>query len=424
MKAINKLKILGLFLLAHPIALSAQTAIPQWQEGNLDILLFKTGHGDALFTIMPDGTTMLTDPGELDLSDNRTWSPRNSAAYPNASKFADQWIADYIEQINPQKTKNKVDYAFITHFHDDHYGMVYDGARQSKQGNYQLSGITGVGERIDFNTLIDRGYPHYTVPFDLPSYLKKNNTKEYITLLNYFEYLKVKQAGGMKVEGFKVGSDQQINLKHQANKYPGFKIQNIAGNGHYWNKETGQIENAYPADGSYIPSENGLSCGILISYNGFKFFHGGDTPGVPSLNDPDYYDMESKIAPSIGPVDVAIANHHAGRDVLNETFIRTLQPRVWFQVVWSADQPGPETLQRMLSPKLYAGERDLFATDILPANRVVLGDIVDRAYKSTDKHLWLQVKGDGSYVVHTLSTVSGKLKLEETFGPYTIKKSN
>lgn len=419
---IKILKSLPLLLLGLQLNATAQSNIPKWQEGNLDVLIFKTGHGDAIFTIMPDGTTMLTDPGELDLSDQRTWSPRNSTAYPNASKFADQWIADYIEQINPNKDKQQVDYAFITHFHDDHYGMVYPGARKSTQGDYLLSGITGVGERIQFNTLVDRGFPNYTVPFDLATYLQKNNVKEYKTLINYQTYLKAQQAKGMNVEGFKVGQRNQFKLKHQADKYPRFSVQNISGNGYYWDSKTGKVHYSYPEDGSYIPSENGVSCGILIEYNGFKFFHGGDTPGVPSVGAPAYYDMESKIAPSIGSVDVAIANHHAGRDVLNEQFIRTLQPRVWFQVVWSADQPGPETLQRLLSPHLYSGPRDLFATDILPANRVVLGDIVDRAYKSTDKHLWLQVKGDGSYLVHTLSTQADGLRLENTFGPYQSKE--
>ncbi|WP_164108508.1 MULTISPECIES: hypothetical protein [Sphingobacterium] len=419
---IKRLTLLFSILLSRQIAAVAQSDLPQWQDGNLDILIFKTGHGDAIFTIMPDGTTMLTDPGELDLSDARTWSPRNSAAYPNASKFADQWIADYIEQINPNTNKKQVDYAFITHFHDDHYGMIYPGARKSILGDYLLSGITGVGEQIQFKKLIDRGYPHYNVPFNLAQFLEKNNKKEYQTLMNYFTYLKSGQAKGMVVEGFKVGDDKQFRMQHAAQKYPGFKIQNISANGYYWERTSGKVHNAYAENSSYIPSENGVSCGILIEYNGFKFFHGGDTPGVPSIGAPSYYDMESKIAPSIGEVDVAIANHHAGRDVLNETFIRTLKPRIWFQVVWSADQPGPETLQRMLSTHLYQGPRDLFATDILPSNRVVLGDIVDRAYKSTDKHLWLQVKGDGSYLVHTLSTKADKLKLEQTFGPYQTKK--
>src|SRR5689334_8116682 len=84
--------------------------IPEWKEGNLDIIIFKTGRGDAIFTIMPDGTTMLSDPGELDLTDPRTESDRNSKAYPNASRYADEWISSYIRQVSPSKKPSFVDY--------------------------------------------------------------------------------------------------------------------------------------------------------------------------------------------------------------------------------------------------------------------------------------------------------------------------
>lgn len=399
----------------------AQQILPKWKKGNLDILVMKTGRGDAIFTIMPDGTTMLTDPGEMDLTDNRTWSDRNSKAYPNAAKFADQWIADYINQVNPNSDKNYIDFAYITHFHDDHYGMVFNGARQSKTGNYLLSGITGVGERIRFGKLVDRGFPDYNKPIDIKIDLQKRNKKEYRTLMNYLDFIAEKQKTGMIVEGFKVGDKKQFALQYDQSNYPLFKITNIHGNGYYWDKKSNRVVNAYPTDGSFEPSENGLSCGILIEYGKFKFFHGGDIPGVPNVGTSMVYDMESKIAPSIGAVDVAMTNHHAGRDVLNPTFISTLQPRAWFQVVWSSDQPNQETLMRLLSPALYTGPRDLFATDILPSNRLVIGDLIDRAYKSTDKHIWLQVQENGIYQIHTLETKDDKLVLCNTFGPYNPK---
>jgi len=402
--------------------IQAQHTLPKWKKGNLDIVVMKTGRGDALFTIMPDGTTMLTDPGELDLTDSRTWSDRNSTAYPNASKFADQWISDYINQINPHADKDFVDYAFITHFHDDHYGMVFDGARKSSSGQYLLSGITGVGDRIRFGKLVDRGYPHYRKPIDIRADLQRRNPKEYRTLMNYLDFIADKEKQGMKAEEFKVGDQHQFSLKYQQADFPLFKISNIHGNGYYWDRQSNTVRNAYPTDGSFEPSENGLSCGILIEYGTFRFFHGGDIPGVPNVGTSSVYDMESKIAPSIGAVDVAMTNHHAGRDVLNPTFISTLQPRAWLQVVWSSDQPNQETLMRMLSPALYTGPRDLFATDILPSNKIVIGDLIDRVYKSTDKHIWLQVEESGTYHIHTLETVDGKLVLRDTYGPYESKK--
>ncbi|MEN0053154.1 MAG: hypothetical protein AAGC65_05775 [Mucilaginibacter sp.] len=398
--------------------------IPVWKEGNLDIIIFKTGRGDAIFTIMPDGTTMLSDPGELDLTDPRTESDRNSRAYPNASRFADEWIASYIRQVSPAKKPSFVDYAFITHFHDDHYGLIYDGARKSRNGDYYLSGITGVGDQVSFGKILDRGYPNYNTPVDIRAQLKKNHQiKEYNTLVNYIRYAEEKKKrDGTKIEQFEVGSDKQIVLNNNPKAYPGFSVRNIQGNGWVWNKATGKNFYVYPDTTKYVPSENGLSLGYLITYGNFKFYHGGDIPGVVTIGNPDYYDVESKMASSIGKVDVAIANHHGGRDVLNPFFIKTLQPRVWLEVVWSSDQPSHETLTRMLSKSIYPGERDLFATDILPANKVVIGDLIDNNYKSTSGHIWLQVKPDGSYTVSTLETVNNKLSLKNSYGPYYSEK--
>ncbi|ETZ20981.1 hypothetical protein [Pedobacter sp. V48] len=398
--------------------------IPAWKAGNLDIIIFKTGRGDAIFTIMPDGTTMLSDPGELDLTDPRTESDRNSRAYPNASRFADEWISTYIRQVSPSKKPSFVDYAFITHFHDDHYGLIYEGARKSRNGDYYLSGMTGVGDQISFGKILDRGYPNYNTPVDIRTQLKKRNEiKEYNTLLNYIRYAEEKKKkDGTKIEQFEVGSDKQIVLNNNPKAYPNFSVRNIQGNGWVWNKDTGKNFYVYPDTTKYIPSENGLSLGYLITYGNFKFYHGGDIPGVVTIGNPEYYDVESKMASSIGRVDVAIANHHGGRDVLNPLFIKTLQPRVWFEVVWSSDQPSHETLTRMLSRSIYTGERDLFATDILPANKVVIGDLIDNSYKSTSGHIWLQVKPDGSYTVSTLETVDNMLRLKNSYGPYYSEK--
>lgn len=397
--------------------------IPVWKEGNLDIIIFKTGRGDAIFTIMPDGTTMLSDPGELDLTDPRTESDRNSKAYPNASRFSDEWVSGYIRQVSPSK-KSFIDYAFITHFHDDHYGLIYEGARKSQKGDYYLSGITGIGDQFRIGKILDRGYPDYKLPVDLRALLKKRGeVKEYNTLENYIKYTRIKaKTEGTKTERFEAGSDRQIVLNKNPKAYPEFSVRNIQANGWVWNKETGKSFYVYPDTATYVPSENGCSLGYLMTYGNFKFYHGGDIPGIVTIGNPDYYDVESKMAASIGKVDVTIANHHAGRDVLNPLFVKTLQPRVWMQTVWSSDQPGHETLTRMLSKSLYPGPRDLFATDILPANKVVIGPNLEASYKSSYGHIWLQVKPDGSYNIHTLETVDGKLMLKKSFGPYYSEK--
>ena len=39
--------------------------LPAWKEGYLDIHAINTGQGECTFFILPDGTTMLVDAGEI-----------------------------------------------------------------------------------------------------------------------------------------------------------------------------------------------------------------------------------------------------------------------------------------------------------------------------------------------------------------------
>lgn len=41
----------------------AQSTLPPWTPGTLDIHQISTGRGNAAFFILPDGTTMLVDAG-------------------------------------------------------------------------------------------------------------------------------------------------------------------------------------------------------------------------------------------------------------------------------------------------------------------------------------------------------------------------
>jgi hypothetical protein len=129
------------------------------------------------------------------------------------------------------------------------------------------------------------------------------------------------------------------------------------------------------------------------------------------------------MAPVIGQVDVATMNHHGNRDALNENFIKTLQPRVWVEQVWSSDHPGAEVLRRVMS-KLYAGPRDLFATNMLEPNKLVIGPMVEQSYKSMQGHILVRVMPGGKqYWVIILSDEDSDRKVKAVFGPYSSKKS-
>lgn len=76
---------------------------------------------------------------------------------PNSSKSAPEWIVDYIHQFFPGNGPMKLDYAIITHYHDDHFGEMDRNWKKAKKGNYFLTGITEVGSLIPIKTLLDRG---------------------------------------------------------------------------------------------------------------------------------------------------------------------------------------------------------------------------------------------------------------------------
>lgn len=117
-------KILLIFFLITSLFSIAQEQLPAWQEGMMDIHHINTGGrgGDAAFAILPDGTTLLIDAGDMSETRPRTLSARNAELVPNRSKNAMEWIVDYIEQFHPLKEKGVLDYALITHYHDDHLG--------------------------------------------------------------------------------------------------------------------------------------------------------------------------------------------------------------------------------------------------------------------------------------------------------------
>src|SRR6478736_7035573 len=102
--------------------------LPAWQSGYLDLHHISTGRGDVAYYIFPDGTTMLFDAGEENPLDPRTTSARNTIIRPNDSKKPYEWIAAYIKQVAPVSRKPIIDYAVLSHFHEDHMGSYYTGA--------------------------------------------------------------------------------------------------------------------------------------------------------------------------------------------------------------------------------------------------------------------------------------------------------
>ena len=394
--------------------------LPPWQPGQLDLHHINTGRGDAAFYILPDGTTMLVDAGDMSETRPRTLSPRTTSMKPDNSQSAGAWIVDYIKQFSPKNRPLKLDYALITHFHSDHMGEVDASSPQSHFGDYRVSGITEVVEKIPVKKLIDRTYPNYGNGINLTSpdinarlrVSKDPNDK----MLHYWRFLLAQQKhNAMVTEQISVGDKTQLVLNNNPEHYPSFEIRNIHGNGKAWTGWRNETFNLFAPGADF--GENELSLGIRLSYGDFDYYTGGDIPGVAGLGQQNLSRVENLVAPVIGPLDVATLNHHGSRDSQSSYYVRTVRPKVWIQQNWSADHPDNNVLARLTSTQLYPGPRYLFATAMLPAARHVIGNEIDEAYSATSGHIVVRVnKGGADYRVYVLNDDKIR-KISKVFGP-------
>lgn len=394
----------------------------QWKQGYLDIHHIVTGSGVCTFFIMPDGTTMLVDAGDIsDRSLRRGSLPLTSTQlYPNNSKTAAQWIIHYIKQVLPNISKPIIDYALITHFHDDHMGAISNKTKIAANGSYKLSGITEVGDLLMIKKLIDRNYPNNNFPMDLKA-AYKNEPSMFLNLQRFIEYQK--QKNGLIAEQLKVGEINQIVLKSGTDKYSNFYVRGVKANGTIWTGKSNNTFEYFTADSVLDKrnnfNENPLSLAIKISYGKFDYFTGGDNTGLQGLGLPTWSDVETPISKAVGKVEVTTLDHHGCRDGTNENFLINLQPQVVVLQTWSSNHPGEEIVHRLISNYIYKGEKNIFATNIQEATKATIGFWLTQNFKSMFGHVIVRVlPGGNSYYVLIAETINGKIQITNTFGAY------
>lgn len=339
-----------LIIIAAVVTLSIAEAKPlkAWKEGTLDIHHISTGRGSSIFFILPDGTRMLVDAG--DLGDPSRWKHKEiMPAVPNDSKRPAEWIARYIEHFSkPLGKELYLDYAVISHFDSDHIGYCDHTALTVEGKPYKYTGITHLGNIIPIHTLIDRGYPNY----DYPSKAIMDKKRNQLSFPNYRLWVEERDRLGMKNEQFKVGSTSQLVLKSAAEKYPSFRIQNVAGNGLIWTGEgnnTRSLTADYP--GKHL-NENSSSCVFRLEYGDFAYYMGGDISGGYSkkgIKKAPWNDMQSAVSKVIGSVDVALADHHGYADSMNENLLKALNMNALIIPIWDLYHPHPNAMQRVVN---------------------------------------------------------------------------
>jgi hypothetical protein len=381
--------------------------ISSWQPGTLDIHQISTGRGNAGLYILPDGTTLLVDAGELS---------RKTAAHtpdrPDGTRPAGEWIVRYIRHALAHEPQPALDYALLTHFHDDHLGGLSAKSPTASGGAYKLTGLTQVGESLKIGTLFDRGWPDYTYPQPLVDAATKN----------YRAFVKWQtEHNGLRVERFAPGRNDQVVLCRDRKKYPSFQFRNVGVNGEIWTGAGTSTHQHFPpldtVPHALWPHENMCSVSFRLSYGRFDYFNGGDIPGIVPEGRPSWWDLETPVAKSVGPVEAAILDHHGYVDTQNEFFIGTLRPRVWTLSVWDQHHPTAGVWDRLQSAQLYPGPRDIFATDLHPANRKAIKGIDKLA--SDAGHIVLRVASGGdTFRVVIVDDSSESWRVIKVFGPY------
>ena len=383
------------------------SVLEPWKPGTLDIHHLAYGRGNSTFVLCPDATTILIDAGTTEDS-----LEISAAQKPNASIRPGEWIASYVLRQMRAAERRDLDYFLLTHIHPDHLGDLGPENPPSPKGNYRLTGVMDVDAQVPIGKLIDRGFHDYNYPalFEAPC------------VLNYLEYVKSRSTRGQACERAQVGSASQIRLIRQPGKYPDFAIRNLAANGEVWTGVEDGTRHLFPAletlEKRNYPTENMCSIAIRLSYGKFHYFTGGDLPSDTEDGEEPWRDIETPVARASGPVDVAVANHHAYFDAVGPDFVRLLRPRVFVIPTWYVAHPSILPLQRMLSQRLYKGERDIFATNVMAANKLVNNQFISKL-KSLEGHVVVRVApGGGEFRVIVCDNADDSDRVKAVFGPY------
>ncbi len=393
---------------ASPEAKPYLGKLPAWSAGCLDIHHIATGRGSCAFLVLPDGTTMLIDAG--DVSREPHLEEYLVAPRPDASMRPGQWAARYIQRHLPADNDG-IDYFVLTHLHNDHMGSSTPTKPVSKFGGYRLSGITDIAEVMPVRKILDRAYPTYDYPASLAD----------VHQLNYIAFVRSAVTRGTVAERFQPGTVGQIKLLRNQAAYRDFAVRNLAANGEVWTGLGEATRKMFPSRETLAkeqyPDENMCSAALKIEYGSFSYYNGGDLTADTNYGTDLWRNIELPVAQAAGPVDVAVANHHGFVNACSPDWVRALRPRTFLVNAWTSAHPTMTSLDNMFSPILYPGPREIYSTALRPESRVAVRRLDEMS--SNDGHLVIRVEQQGQkYTIFNTSNANEEDIVQSVHGPF------
>ena len=375
--------------------------LPVWKKGELDIHFINTGRGECCFYIMPDGTTLIVDAGEVKATFNPQDTSEDAAVEQKPNTNVRPYIADamYIKHFSARQS---IDYCAPSHFHIDHIGSS-GMATETAAAGYRKSGLLALYDELPYLHVLDRSYPDYKEDATTPA-MDGQLSADWAKFVTWG--VKEQKFTGAR---FEVGKEQIVML-YDRPSYSNFKIFNICANGFVWSK------NGISGEKSGVG--NPASCGFHITYGKFDYIACGDLTSNPQ-NRVGYY-VRDFIGE--GHLDAFKCHHHLSANAWGTQMQQSFfNPRVIVNQNFYTKQPDAAHVNDIMDNKYSFWVKDFFTTNLHPQYIAKNTTTVDKM-TNYNGHIVIRVaEGGGSYYVYMLDDTNFEYNVKSIHGPYNSK---
>ena len=381
-----------------------------WSEGCLDIHFINTGRGECALYILPDGTTLIVDAGELSSGSDNSETGDSNFVPQRPFDGVRPYIVDakYIQHFLPAG-KSAIDYCAPSHFHIDHIGCP-KSATETAAAGYKKAGLMAIFDLVPYNQVLDRAYPNYTEDANTPK-IEGGLAEDWAKFVEWG----VKE-GKFIAKRFTPGEEQIVLLNNKAG-YSNFKLLNICANGFVVGKDS---SGATKVLGEKSGEGNPASCGFHISYGDFDYIACGDLTSNPQNRVAAYF------RDFIGEnnLEAFKGHHHLNSNSWGSNMKSCkMNPKVILNQNFYKTAPNAELLQQILdnSFNAWVSTHYVFTTNVHPELLVENPTLYNRI-NGYNGHIVLRVApGGAQYTVYMLDDTNYDYKVKSVHGPYTSR---